>query len=67
MLIILSPAKNQKFSPESPTTLKSSPRFQREATELVRLIRKLKPSELGKLLNTNHSLTQLNFDRYVKW
>lgn len=67
MLIILSPTKNQKFSPESLTTLKSSPRFQREAAELVRLIRKLKPSELGKLLNTNHSLTQLNFDRYVKW
>lgn len=67
MLIILSPTKNQNFKTESPTTLKSSPRFQKEAAELVRHIRKLKPSDLGKLLSTNHSLTQLNFDRYVKW
>lgn len=67
MLIVLSPTKNQNFNTESYTSLISNPRFQKEANELVRLVRRLKPDELGKLLTTNHSLTQLNFDRYVKW
>lgn len=67
MLIVLSPTKNQNFHPESLTSLTSTPHFQKEANELVRIIRRLKPEDLGKLLMINHSLTQLNFDRYIKW
>lgn len=67
MLILLSPAKIQNIKPMAITELNSQPEFLNEARQLIRLIKKLSAGELAGLLNINHSLTQLNLDRYFNW
>jgi cytoplasmic iron level regulating protein YaaA (DUF328/UPF0246 family) len=67
MLILLSPAKIQNFKPQQVTDLYSMPHFMKEAKQLVNLMRQLHPTELSKLLDINHKLTELNYDRYFNW
>ncbi|MDD3078123.1 MAG: peroxide stress protein YaaA [Paludibacter sp.] len=67
MLIILSPTKIQNFKDKSVTAQHSLPENIHESQKLVKLIRKLSPAELGKLLDINNQLTQLNFDRFFNW
>lgn len=67
MIILLSPAKIQNFKPHNSTENYSIPAFMKEAEKLVKLMRKLSPQELSKLLDINAKLTELNFDRYFNW
>ena len=67
MLILLSPAKIQNFSPQEFVTTFTKPEYVDEAGQLIALLRELSPVELGKLLDINANLTQLNFDRIFNW
>ena len=67
MIILLSPAKIQNFKPQQVTDKYSMPQFMKEAKQLVNLMRQLEPTELSKLLDINHKLTELNYDRYFNW
>lgn len=67
MIILLSPAKIQQFSPEPQLTQFSQPVFLQEAEELVKLLREISLTGLSKLLQINRDLTQLNLDRIVQW
>jgi len=67
MLILLSPAKIQNFEKFPFGSFYSEPEFMKEAGRLVKLMRKLSPAELSKLLEINSQLTQLNLDRYLNW
>jgi cytoplasmic iron level regulating protein YaaA (DUF328/UPF0246 family) len=67
MITILSPAKIQNFNKQNITEKYSMPVFMNEAEQIVEIIRRLKPTELSKLLGINANLTQLNIDRYFNW
>ncbi|NDP19723.1 MAG: peroxide stress protein YaaA [Paludibacter sp.] len=67
MLILLSPAKIQNFKPQDFVKSFTLPEYINEAEQLVELLRELSPYELGKLLDINANLTQLNFDRIFNW
>lgn len=67
MIILLSPAKIQNFKAQAVTSNNSLPTFMKEAEKLVKLMRKLSPADLGKLLDINSKLTELNFERYFNW
>lgn len=67
MLILLSPAKIQNFKTQDVVKSFTIPEYLNEAEQLVGLLRELSPYELGKLLDINANLTQLNFDRVFNW
>lgn len=67
MILLLSPAKIQNFKPQQITDKFTMPHFMKEAQQLVELMRQLEPTELSKLLDINHKLTELNYDRYFNW
>lgn len=67
MILLLSPAKIQRFSPKPAFESYSIPAFMKEAGELASHLRRLPAAELSRLLQTNHSLTRLNQDRYMQW
>jgi hypothetical protein len=67
MLILLSPAKIQNFEPQELTKSFTLPEYVDEAEQLVEFLRELSSYELGKLLDINANLTQLNFDRIFNW
>ena len=67
MLIFLSPAKIQNFKPQEIVKSFTLPEYVNEAEQLVELLRELSPYKLGKLLDVNANLTQLNFDRLFNW
>ena len=67
MLILLSPAKIQNFTPQDFVKTFTKPEFVNEAEQLIGLLRELSPSELSRLLDINASLTQLNFDSIFNW
>lgn len=67
MLILLSPAKILNFKSQNTISGFTIPEFSKEARELIELLKDLSPYELGKLLDINNKLTQLNFDRIFNW
>jgi len=67
MLILLSPAKIQNFKSQDVVKSFTLPEHINEAEQLVELLRELSPTELGRLLDINANLTQLNFDRVFNW
>lgn len=67
MLIVLSPAKIQNFSPQQLPKDFTQPEFLKETEILVNEMRQLSAFELSKLLGINSNLSQLNADRYFNW
>lgn len=67
MIILLSPAKTLDFESESPYKIASKPHFQKDADYLAAKLAKLKPSELGALMNISPKLSGLNAQRYADW
>jgi len=67
MLIVLSPAKIQNFSPQHLLKAFTQPEFLNEAETLVQEMRQLSAIDLSKLLGINANLSQLNADRYFNW
>ena len=67
MLILLSPAKILNFKPQNTILDFTIPEFSIEAKEIIELLQNLTSNELGKVLDINNNLTQLNFDRIYNW
>ena len=63
MLFVLSPAKTLDF--ETPCQKESSyPKFQKEALELIGVLKEKSPEEIQKLMHLSESLAELNTGRY---
>jgi len=67
MIIVISPAKTLDFETKSTTKLSSEPVFRNKANELVRVLKKIKPQDLGELMNISPKLSHLNHDRFRNW
>ena len=67
MILLLSPAKIQNFSPQQYVTDYTMPEFLDSAEELVQKIKGLSRTELAELLEINSNLAQLNADRHFNW
>ena len=67
MLAVISPAKSLDFSSPLPTRKSSQPQFQKESTQLIKMLRQLGPAELGQLMGISAKLADLNYQRYADW
>ena len=67
MLILLSPAKTMEFSPHPAGLELTHPVYQKEANRLVAGLKKMKMTDLQKVLEVNTALAQLNYERYHRW
>ena len=67
MLLLLSPAKIQNFTPQSIVKEYTMPEFLAEAEILMNQVQNLSRSDLAELLDINSSLAKLNDDRHFNW
>lgn len=67
MLLILSPAKSINFSFEYSDINGTEPEFIKEASVLVKELRKFNQEELSDLMKISAKLADLNFERFLKW
>ena len=67
MLTLLSPSKTLNEKPDLITREYSIPEFLHRSSELVNILRTYSPAELGKLMNINSRISNLNAERYMKW
>lgn len=67
MLIVISPAKTLDYDTAPTTDAHTLPEFVDEAAELVSVLRKLSPSEIGSLMKISDALAALNAGRYADW
>ncbi len=67
MLIVVSPAKSLDF--ESPLATKkfSEPTMLDRSAELVSVMAKKTPDEIGKMMSISPALAELNFERFQEW
>ncbi len=66
MLILISPSKTLNF--EKPITgLSTQPEFVKEASRLIKPLRKLKIDQLMELMDISPKLARLNQERYYLW
>jgi len=67
MLIVLSPAKSLDLDTPSPTQEHTLPDFTKRAAQLVKVLRKLSPGQVGDLMHISDPLSVLNVGRYASW
>ena len=67
MLVVISPSKTLDFGSVSSTAENSQPLFVKEASELVRYLKKLSVSELEDLMKISTKLAILNMERFAFW
>ena len=67
MLIILSPAKKINFDKQTVTKKSSQISLSAYSKELIGLLRDYSPAELSELMNISIKLSELNFERYLRW
>ena len=67
MLIIISPAKNLNFKPQSVLKEYTIPVFTERSAKLVDILRKKSPLEIARLMHISQDLADLNFQRYLQW
>lgn len=66
MLFVLSPAKTLDF--ETPCNKETSyPKFQKEALELIGVLKEKSPEEIQNLMDLSENLAELNAHRYQKF
>ena len=66
MLLVLSPAKTLDF--ETPCDKEHSyPKFQKEALELIGVLKEKSPEDIQELMDLSENLAELNVDRYRKF
>jgi len=66
MLIIISPAK-KLGNPTLNSKIFSEIDFPKESSELIKILHKFKPEELSKLMKISPKLSELNYERNLKW
>ncbi len=67
VLIVVSPAKSLDYESRLPTKLFSDPAYLDRAEELIGVMRKKSPKQIGELMDISPALAQLNADRYRDW
>jgi len=67
MIVIISPAKSMNFESNMASENSTVPFFQKDADYLAGRLKKLKLSDLGKLMDISPKLAQLNTERYTMW
>lgn len=67
MLYLLSPAKTLDCESEIPSIRATMPRFLEHSSELVGIMKKKKPAELGELMDISPKLADLNAERFRSW
>jgi cytoplasmic iron level regulating protein YaaA (DUF328/UPF0246 family) len=67
MLTILSPAKTLDFDTEVSISDESAPLFQKEANDLVKILRDFKEDDLSKLMKVSYEIAELNRERFANW
>ncbi len=67
MRMLISPAKSLDFEAESPVTKFSQPEFLQHSQALIKIIRKLTPLQLTKLMKISDKLAALNVARFQQW
>jgi len=64
MLVVLSPAKTLDFSPPAPDIPATDPMLVRDTAALARVTRRLKASDLSRLMGISDALADLNAERF---
>ena len=67
MLIIISPAKTQDYTPLTRPVAHTVPLYVKESEQLVAELRKKKPAALSSLMDISENLTELNYNRFQQW
>ena len=68
MLLLLSPAKTLDFSDNVPIQITTStPKFLKEACELVQILQKYSAQDIAKLMSLSEKLSELNFQRFQEF
>jgi len=64
MLILLSPAKSLDTTPHDGGLVSTRPRFHEATAQILSAMKKLKPKQIGALMDISDKLSQLNYERY---
>ena len=67
MLIVLSPAKTLDLETPSTTRLHTTPDFVDRSAQLIDVLRRYSPADLGSLMSISDTLAHLNVGRYASW
>ncbi len=67
MKIVISPAKSLNFESELPIQNFSEATFLKEARQVHKELKKLKPKDLSKLMDISEKLAELNWERNQSW
>ena len=67
MLIVISPAKTLSFDKQELTTDYTIPKFLDSSEKLIVELQKYSPYDLSKLMSISANLSQLNYERNLKW
>jgi len=67
MLIVISPAKTLDLDTPPTTKLHSTPDFLERSAQLIALLRKKSPAQIGELMGISDKLAALNVARYATW
>jgi hypothetical protein len=67
MKIVISPAKSLNFESELPTQTFSEAAFLKEARQVHKELKKLKPKDLSNLMDISDKLAELNWERNQSW
>ncbi|MDB4834974.1 peroxide stress protein YaaA [Cyclobacteriaceae bacterium] len=67
MITLISPAKNLDFETQIETIVSSQPLFIKEASQLIKKIKKLSPADLEQLMKISPKLADLNYERNQNW
>ncbi len=64
MKVVVSPAKKLDFETICPIDIQTEPQFLEKTNLLAKELKKLKASEIGKLMKLSANLSELNFNRF---
>ena len=67
MKIVISPAKSLNFESDLPTQNFSEASFLKEARQVNKVLKKLKPKDLSVLMDISDKLAELNWERNQSW
>ena len=67
MKIVISPAKSLNFESELPTQIFSDAAFLKEARQVHKVLKKMKPKDLSELMDISDNLAELNWERNQSW
>ncbi len=67
MIVLLSPAKNLNFKPQSITKRHSQPQFLEDSKRIMHKLQRLTKKQITALMSMNQKLTELNYQRFKEW